>query len=398
MPHTLAALSAGQISEWRATLLVRETATLSVEDRRVVDARLSGELAGLGDAQTARRARALAYELDPASALRRVRGAVADRRVTIRPAPDTMALVTGRLPVAQGVAVHASLLAAAAAGKASGDQRTKDQIMADTFVERLTGQARADAVPVEIQLVMTDQSLLNGDDGPAAVPGFGPVPAAYVRDLLTGRDGAVDDNGGMDAADSDELFHPDSGVVGPGSGAVVPEDDAVGTGGARPRFDDLKSLARVWLRRLYTSPDDGTLVTMDSHRREFDGTLRRYRIARDQTCRTPWCDAPIRHADHITSVADGGLTVADNGQGLCEHCNYTKELPGWQVRRRTAMVTSPDSPPEGHQIEIRTPTGHIYHSTAPPVLVQLGRHGPSPGQHTEQSQLVAALEALIRAA
>lgn len=397
MPHTLAALTAGQISEWRATLLVRETATLSVEDRRVVDARLSGELASLGDAQTARRARALAYELDPASALRRVRGAVADRRVTIRPAPDTMALVTGRLPVAQGVAVHASLLAAAAAGKASGDQRTKDQIMADTFVERLTGQARADAVPVEIQLVMTDQSLLNGDNGPADVPGFGPVPAAYVRDLLTGRDGAVDESGGMDAADRDELFHPDSSVVGPDSGVVGPDDDTE-AGGAWPRFEELKSLARVWLRRLYTSPDDGTLVTMDSHRREFDGTLRRYLIARDQTCRTPWCDAPIRHADHITPVADGGPTGADNGQGLCEHCNYTKELPGWNVRRSTAMVTSPDSPPERHQIETRTPTGHIYRSTAPPVLVQLGRHGPSPGQDIEQSQLVAALEKLIRAA
>ena len=34
MPHTLAALSAGRLSEWRATLLVRETACLSVADRR----------------------------------------------------------------------------------------------------------------------------------------------------------------------------------------------------------------------------------------------------------------------------------------------------------------------------------------------------------------------------
>ena len=34
MPHTLAALTAGRLSEWRATLLVRETACLSVADRR----------------------------------------------------------------------------------------------------------------------------------------------------------------------------------------------------------------------------------------------------------------------------------------------------------------------------------------------------------------------------
>ena len=41
MPHTLAALSRGLISEWRATLMVRETAVLSVEDRRRVDVRLA---------------------------------------------------------------------------------------------------------------------------------------------------------------------------------------------------------------------------------------------------------------------------------------------------------------------------------------------------------------------
>jgi hypothetical protein len=52
MPHTLAALSSGAISEWRATLLARETAVLSAEDRAVVDAALCSDvrrLDGLGD-------------------------------------------------------------------------------------------------------------------------------------------------------------------------------------------------------------------------------------------------------------------------------------------------------------------------------------------------------------
>ena len=34
MPHTLAALENGVLSEWRATLVVRESACLDVEDRR----------------------------------------------------------------------------------------------------------------------------------------------------------------------------------------------------------------------------------------------------------------------------------------------------------------------------------------------------------------------------
>ena len=51
----------------------------------------------------------IAYRLDPGAALRRSQKAETDRRVTIRPAPDTMSNVTGLLPVAQGVAVYAAL-------------------------------------------------------------------------------------------------------------------------------------------------------------------------------------------------------------------------------------------------------------------------------------------------
>lgn len=52
MPHTLAALKSGMLNEWRATLLVRETACLSVADRRTVDVELAadtGALEGFGD-------------------------------------------------------------------------------------------------------------------------------------------------------------------------------------------------------------------------------------------------------------------------------------------------------------------------------------------------------------
>ena len=45
LPHTLAALSAGEVSEWRATIIAQATAVLSADDRQVVDARLAGRLA-----------------------------------------------------------------------------------------------------------------------------------------------------------------------------------------------------------------------------------------------------------------------------------------------------------------------------------------------------------------
>jgi 5-methylcytosine-specific restriction endonuclease McrA len=95
---------------------------------------------------------------------------------------------------------------------------------------------------------------------------------------------------------------------------------------------------------------------MESTRREFTGGLRRFVIARDRVCRTPWCDAPIRHVDHIKPVAEGGATTAANGQGLCEACNYTKQATGWRTIAR----------PDG-TIETITPTGHRYPSHSPRV-------------------------------
>ena len=58
--------------------------------------------------------------------------------------------------------------------------------MADTAVERLTGQATADGVPVEVHLVMTDRTLLGGDPEPAELDGYGPLPAPLARAWLRG--------------------------------------------------------------------------------------------------------------------------------------------------------------------------------------------------------------------
>ena len=55
MPQTLAALQRGEISEWRATLLVRETACLSRADRSTVDAELGTRPGGWETAPRARR-------------------------------------------------------------------------------------------------------------------------------------------------------------------------------------------------------------------------------------------------------------------------------------------------------------------------------------------------------
>ncbi|MDK1327062.1 DUF222 domain-containing protein [Arthrobacter sp. zg-Y1143] len=352
MPCTLKALSDGQISEWRATLLVRETACLSVADRRLVDQEIAGDpagLDGLGDARLIARIRKITYRIDQAALVRRAAKAEADRFVSCRPAPDTMTYLTGLLPVAQGVAVYAALSRVADSLRARGDSRGRGQIMADTMVERITGQAKAEHVPVEVQLVMTDRTLLAGDREPAYLAGYGVVPAPWARDLVR------------------------KGVRRRARETGKPGESSPGFG----------------LRRLYTAPSSGELLAMDSRARFVPASLARLITARDQTCRTPWCDAAIRHQDHIRPHRDDGPTEANNIQGLCEACNHAKEAPGWKAtvvhpdRRRGHRKAPPPSPSTthvasaSHAVDTTTPTGHRYRSTAPPLPGTAARESSS---------------------
>ncbi|MGO4650838.1 HNH endonuclease [Arthrobacter sp. efr-133-TYG-120] len=328
MPHTLAALDSGQLNEWRATLLVKETACLSAEDRCAVDEELAadtGVFDGAGDKTIISAARAAAYRRDPRSVTQRASRAAAERHVSLRPAPDTMTYLTALLPVAQGVAVHAALTRHADSLRSGGDARSRGQIMADALVERTTGTPGGIS-GVEVQLVMTDRTLFHRDSEPARLPGYGIVPAAWARAMLVGNEGQAE-----------------PGQAGPGGQSA---DRAF----------------KVWLRRLYTAPGTGDLVAADSRARLFPPGMRRFIQARDDTCRTPYCDAPIRHFDHIIPWHDGGHTTLANGAGLCEACNHTKELPGWTAQTGAATTQHGTR----HVLDIRTPTGHHYRSTAPP--------------------------------
>ncbi|WP_307038001.1 HNH endonuclease signature motif containing protein [Arthrobacter sp. B3I4] len=325
MPHTLTALETGHLNEWRASVLVRETACLPAADRTAVDEELApdtGTFDGAGDRAITAAARAAAYRRDPRSVTQRAAHAATERRISLRPAPDTMCYLTALLPVGQGVAMYAALTRHADTLRSGGDPRTRGQLMADTLVERTTGTPGG-INGVEIQLVMTDRTLLQADSEPARLPGYGIVPAGWARELLNG---------------------PAAGTE-PGTGSPGPSRDD-------PAF-------ATWVRRLYTAPGTGDLVAMDSRARIFPPGLRRFIQTRDDTCRTPYCDAPIRHLDHIIPWHNDGPTTASNGAGLCEACNHTKETPGWSAQPRPG--------PGRHTMELTTPTGHTYYSTAPPL-------------------------------
>jgi hypothetical protein len=66
---------------------------------------------------------------------------------------------------------------------AAGDPRACDQIKADTLVESTTGTPGG-ITGIELNLVMTDRTLLQGDSEPARIPGYGIVPADWARELI----------------------------------------------------------------------------------------------------------------------------------------------------------------------------------------------------------------------
>ncbi|HET9779998.1 MAG TPA: DUF222 domain-containing protein, partial [Propionibacteriaceae bacterium] len=266
LPATYRLLVAGEISEYVGSLVVAETRHLDAETRRGVDVKIvAAGISEMGPRGAAACARRHAYEADPEAYVQRGRTERKHRRVTVRPAPDTMSVLWGYLPAEQGVACLKALRDQTDALKAAGDRRCRDQMMADTLVERLTGQASAADVNAEVQIVMSLDGLLDANDQTSAeLAGYGPLPAGLARDLLASSSG------------------------------------------------------RLWWRRLYAAPFGGPLVGGDPHRRRFDGYLKKLIMWRDRGCRDPYCDAPIRHVDHIQRYSDGGLTVYPNGRGECE--------------------------------------------------------------------------------
>ena len=367
LPHTLGALARGETTEHRAGIIATETSILDPDQRRQVDAGLAERLPELGDRRVEAEAREWVYRLDPRATVRKAAKARADRRVTCRPAPETMTYLTGLLPVEDGVAVYAALDAAAKAADAAGDGRSRGQVMADTLVQRVTGTASG-AHPVELQLIITDTALFGGGEEPAQVPGYGPIPADTARRWILALLHTDTDTADHDALDHDTGDH--------GGGTSDPGDPGV----RKARFEQ----GRVWLRRLYTSPDGQHLVALDSTRRSFPRLLRRLIEYRDRTCATPYCGAPIRHIDHSTPHRAGGPTSYLNGRGVCAACNHAKEAPGWTatVTDTTLEPTTGERDPNDHssdrrrEVTLTTPTGHTYTTHPPPATRPTG-HPPS---------------------
>ena len=248
--------------------------------------------------------------------------------------------------------------------------------MADTLVERCTGTPGG-ITGVEIQLVLTDRTLFQADSEPARIPGYGTVPAGWARTLINGTKATTAQRTGPPGHAARTRRRPPARLRRPGA----PRDPA--SGAADP-------MTRV--RRLAPPA-----LHPPGHRRaRRDGLPRPDLPAR----------APPPHPDQGRHLPHPLLRRPDPPPGphhplaprRTHHPGQRRRpLRSLQPHQRNPRLESPRrtqqtriSRPSGqhrHTIELTTPTGHTYHSTAPPLPGTPLRpisHGPAGPRHRRQ--------------
>jgi len=227
---------------------------------------------------------------EPQAAEVRRQRAMADRRVVITPGDDGMSELWALLPSVQARQIQ-QILTKVAQEDSAGDARSMDQRRADTLIDLLLG--RADPPAVNVQVIVSADTLTAKSSEPGWVPGLGPITAEQVSELL-------------------------------GTGA--PDTDAPGPA---PRLGD-----HVTFRRLLTDPSTGILTDVAERQYRPSAALDRAVRARDVTCRFPGCRRSANSAgtdlDHTLSWPHG-TTEAANLAVLCRRHHRLKHTAGWNV-------------------------------------------------------------------
>jgi hypothetical protein len=194
LPHVWQALSDGVIDLHRARVLADQTCHLPQESaEKVCDTaleRASSQTTG----QLRARVQRLIIQADPAAAQDRYEKKLTERMVVCEPTDAGTANLYGLdLPANEANAAMCRINRLAHTMKREGDRRGIDQIRADVFIDLLTGRGHqatsgSDHGVVDIRVDLT--TLLELDDNPGEIPGWGPVIADTIRQMVGDADQA----------------------------------------------------------------------------------------------------------------------------------------------------------------------------------------------------------------
>jgi hypothetical protein len=284
-------LHGGLIDLPRARVIVDHTCHLQAEVRgKVVGVALekaSEQTTGL----LAARIRRLALWVDPESAKARYRQGLEERRVVTDANPDGTANLNGlQLSAPKSQAAMRRINRIAHDLKRSGDSRTIDQIRADIFLDLLNGQdlkTGFDRGVIDIQVGLG--TLLELDDKPGEIPGWGPVISDIARQVV------------------DEQFEAE------------------------------------W--QFTVRDDNGVVVSNGITRRRPGAGLKRQVQSQTPVCVFPGCRIPSQQCDldHNQPWTQAGPTSEDNLAPLCRHHHVIRHH-GWtihQLQPGSYQLTSP---------------------------------------------------------
>lgn len=436
LPATLLALEHGDLTWEHATALGDVLAPLDDELRAEAEGRLLARLGHKTPTELRAAAHRVVQRLDGQAISRRVEAALRQRGVTVHPTGDglgTLSVTNLPLPVLR--AAEDALRQYADAAASPGDDRTRQQRMADCLVALILRPGDHGLAPVQAQLTVlaTVRTLLGGDDPgeisgdvvpaemvrslaqalgllpgghAAADPGTAADPGSTVRededededDGEGDGDGDEEEDGDEDDGEGDEDEDEDDGegdgdedgdefVTGDGAGAGAGDlTDLLATrslsGTAlthRPRIALIDELTGQLLALTdATGLRAGRALGPPPPTRAYRPTsaLLGHVQLRDRRCRFPGCRRPGRRCDlHHAVRFPEGATSAENLCCLCRHHHrLVHQAPGWQLHalpRGALRFTTPTG-----QVLITWPAEFTDEADRPH---QPGRNGPPRG-------------------
>lgn len=184
LPGTLWLLERGEIGWAHAQQMIAQVGPVTDDELRArIESRVLGLLKDKTPPQLGDCARRIVLREDADAAARRLVAAVRGRGVRLFDRRDGTATVALDLPLPVGVAIYRALEAYAEQIRSEGDERTKQQRMADVVADLLLrpGEHGLPPVTVALTLVATLETMLGGAE-PGQVEGH-LVPAEAVREL-----------------------------------------------------------------------------------------------------------------------------------------------------------------------------------------------------------------------
>ena len=251
----------------------------------------------LTTAEIARKLRKLIAQMDPEAAKRRAEKSKEGRRVESgADAAGTAWVNAFGLPIERTAAAMERLDALARANRNTGDQRTMDQLRADTFLDLLEGRYRGPAPVMRkgvVELTVPLTTLMGLDDLPGDLAGWGPVCADIARQTAAQQ-------------------HAD--------------------GDAQWRFS--------------VRDEHGNLVASGLTRRRPPAKMAAFIRADTTRCAAPGCHHPATRCDldHRIRHTDHGVTARVNMSPLCPRHHRSKDEGGWhylEIRHNFFVWISP---------------------------------------------------------